>query len=87
MYSRECTDSILGASDFKRLSCRFFHLIPIARLQKQVKQPMYQQAIDALRLRFDPPGRKELFKADLRTIKASKRKLGRLQRLDRASSG
>ena len=31
-YSGECTDSILGASNFKRLSCRSFHLIRILLL-------------------------------------------------------
>ena len=41
--------------------------VTIARLQQQLTRPTYEQAIDALRLRFDPPGRKELFKANLRT--------------------
>jgi len=39
--------------------------VTLARLQRQVTQPTYLQAIDALRLRFDPPGRKELFKVKL----------------------
>lgn len=39
--------------------------VTLSRLQERLTQPTYLQAIEALRLRFDPPVRKELFKVEL----------------------
>jgi len=39
--------------------------VSLARLQRHVVQLMYLQAIDWLRLRFDPPEKKQLSKIDL----------------------
>ena len=59
-----------GWSDDDRYKWLNVHVTGKARvtlviLQQHVTQPSYVQAIEALRLRFDPPCKKELFKVDL----------------------
>jgi len=72
----DCVSRINGWSDAEKYNWLNLHVtgkarMTLTRLQQKPERPSYQQAVTKLRMRFDPPAKRELFKAML----ASREKL------------